>query len=131
VSRARQRAISNGLTGTDYSITNAALVVITLILADIGLSVMKRRSPRLEALFDGLPLVLFRDGKPVAEHMERERVDMDDILAAARERQGIARVEDIGEAILERSGAISVVPRQTDLDTSAEGSARSARTRSS
>ena len=105
-------AISNGLTGSDYSITNAALIVVTLILADIGLSLMKRRSPRLEALIDGLPLLLFRDGRPVGEHMARERVDMEDILAAARERQGIGRVEDIGEAILERSGEISVIPQR-------------------
>jgi uncharacterized membrane protein YcaP (DUF421 family) len=105
-------AISNGLTGTDYSITNAALIVITLILADIGLSLVKRQSPRVEALIDGLPLVLLRGGKPVQEHMVRERVDMDDILAAARERQGLARPEDIGEAILERSGEISVIPRR-------------------
>jgi uncharacterized membrane protein YcaP (DUF421 family) len=46
--------------------------------------------------------------------MARERVDLDDILAAARERHGIARVEDIGEAILERSGEISVIPRRSD-----------------
>jgi uncharacterized membrane protein YcaP (DUF421 family) len=104
-------AISNGLTGTDYSITNAALIVITLVLADIGLSLVKRQSPRLEALIDGRPLVLFRRGRPIEEHMVRERVDMEDILAAARERQGIAGVEDIGEAILERSGEISVIPK--------------------
>jgi uncharacterized membrane protein YcaP (DUF421 family) len=109
-------AISNGLTGTDYSITNAALIVITLILADIGLSLVKRQSPRLEALIDGLPLVLFRGGRPIGEHMARERVDMEDILAAARERQGIAQVGDIGEAILERSGEISVIPQRPERD---------------
>jgi uncharacterized membrane protein YcaP (DUF421 family) len=107
-------AISNGLTGSDYSITNAALIVVTLILADIGLSLMKRRSPRLEALIDGLPLLLFRDGRPIGEHMARERVDMEDILAAARERQGIGRAEDIDEAILERSGEISVIPQRPE-----------------
>jgi uncharacterized membrane protein YcaP (DUF421 family) len=107
-------AISNGLTGTDYSLTNATLIVMTLILADIGLSLVKRRSPRLEALIDGMPLILFRGGQPIDKHMARERVDLDDILAAARERHGIARVEDIGEAILERSGEISVIPRRSD-----------------
>jgi uncharacterized membrane protein YcaP (DUF421 family) len=120
-------AISNGLTGTDYSLTNAALIVITLILADIALSLMKRQSPRLESLIDGLPLVLFRDGRPVTEHMARERVDMEDILAAARERQGIARVEDIGEAVLERSGEISVIPRRQGPAAAAGDAPRSSR----
>ncbi len=57
-------AVSNGLTGSDYSITNAALIVVTLILADIGLSRMKRRSPHLEALIDGLPLERRELGHP-------------------------------------------------------------------
>jgi uncharacterized membrane protein YcaP (DUF421 family) len=105
-------AIQNGLVGNDYSLTNAAVIVFTLVLLDIGLSLVKRRSPRLEALIDGVPLVLFRNGKPRDEDMARERVDMDDILAAARERHGVARVEDIEEAILERSGEISVIPRR-------------------
>ena len=88
-------AISNGLSGYDYSITNAALIVVTLILADIGLSLMKRRSPRLEALIDGRAPPPLPGRAAVGEHMARERVDMEDILAAARERQGIGRVEDI------------------------------------
>jgi uncharacterized membrane protein YcaP (DUF421 family) len=105
-------AISNALVGTDYSFTNAALIVTTLILADIALSLLKRQAPRLEAVIDGLPLVLFRDGQPNAAHMARERVGLDDIMAAARERQGVARLDDIEEAVLERSGEISVIPRR-------------------
>jgi uncharacterized membrane protein YcaP (DUF421 family) len=105
-------AISNVLVGTDYSFTNAALIVTTLVLADIGLSLIKRRAPRVEALIDGHPLVLFRDGRPNATHMTWERVGLDDILAAARERQGVSRLEDIEEAVLERSGEISVIPRR-------------------
>jgi uncharacterized membrane protein YcaP (DUF421 family) len=105
-------AISNVLVGTDYSFTNAALVVTTLILADIGLSFVKRQAPRVEALIDGMPLVLYRNGRPLTAHMARERVGLDDILAAARERQGVSRLEDIDEATLERSGEISVIPRR-------------------
>jgi uncharacterized membrane protein YcaP (DUF421 family) len=105
-------AISNVLVGTDYSFTNAALIVTTLILADIGLSFVKRQAPRVEALIDGVPLVLYRNGRPLTAHMARERVGLDDILAAARERQGVSRLEDIEEAILERSGEISVIPRR-------------------
>jgi uncharacterized membrane protein YcaP (DUF421 family) len=105
-------AISNVLVGTDYSFTNAALVVTTLILTDIGLSFVKRHAPRVEALLDGMPLVLYRNGRPDTTHMARERVGLDDILAAARERQGLSRLEDVDEAILERSGEISVIPRR-------------------
>jgi uncharacterized membrane protein YcaP (DUF421 family) len=105
-------AISNALVGEDYSLTNAGLIVTTLILMDVGLSLLKRQAPRLEKLIDGVPLVLFREGRPQRAPMAWERVDVEDILAAARERQGVKRLEDIEEAILERSGEISVIPRR-------------------
>jgi uncharacterized membrane protein YcaP (DUF421 family) len=44
--------------------------------------------------------------------MAVERVDEEDILSAAREKQGIERLADIKHAVLERSGAISIVPRR-------------------
>jgi uncharacterized membrane protein YcaP (DUF421 family) len=43
---------------------------------------------------------------------KRTRVDEEDILSAARETQGIDRLEDIERATLERSGGISIVPRR-------------------
>ena len=44
--------------------------------------------------------------------MRDERVDLDDVLAAAREKQGLERLDQIKYAILERSGGISIVPRR-------------------
>jgi uncharacterized membrane protein YcaP (DUF421 family) len=44
--------------------------------------------------------------------MRVEGVDEEDILSAARESQGIDRLEDIRRAVLERSGGISIVPRR-------------------
>jgi uncharacterized membrane protein YcaP (DUF421 family) len=43
--------------------------------------------------------------------MERERVADDDILAAARQHQGIDSLDRVDDAVLERSGQISVIPR--------------------
>jgi uncharacterized membrane protein YcaP (DUF421 family) len=103
-------SIQNALLGRDESLTNATLVVVTLVLLDIALSLLKYRSRRAEKLIDGLPLVLVRDGQPEWDHMKRERVDLDDIVAAGRERQGVGRLEDIRHAVLERNGEISVMP---------------------
>jgi uncharacterized membrane protein YcaP (DUF421 family) len=44
--------------------------------------------------------------------MEQARVDERDILQAARETQGLERLDQIKHAVLERDGSISVVPRQ-------------------
>ncbi|MBL1685893.1 DUF421 domain-containing protein, partial [Klebsiella pneumoniae] len=49
-------SIQNALVGQDYSLTHAALLVMTLVGVDIGLSLLKQRSPRIERLLDDVPL---------------------------------------------------------------------------
>ncbi len=101
------------LLGEDFSITGAFLLIITLIALDVGLSLLKQRWPRLDRLLEGLPLVIVEDGKPLAERMAKARVDEDDVLTAARELQGLERMEQIKYAVLERSGGISII-KKTD-----------------
>jgi uncharacterized membrane protein YcaP (DUF421 family) len=57
-------------------------------------------------------LVLVEDGKLLKERMDKARVGEEDILTAARELQGLERLEQIKYAVLERSGGISIVPAQ-------------------
>lgn len=105
-------AIQQALLANDDSMTNAFLIVVTLLAIDIGLSLVKQKSTALEKLIDDVPLVLVEDGKPLRDRMEKARVDEDDILSSARELQGLERMDQIKYAVLERSGGISIVPRQ-------------------
>lgn len=57
-----------------------------------------------------MPLVIVEDGKPLKDRMDKARVDEDDVLTAARELQGLARMEQIKYAVLKRSGGISIIP---------------------
>jgi uncharacterized membrane protein YcaP (DUF421 family) len=74
---------------------------------------VRAMSPRLAGLLDGHPMILVEGGKPIAERLERARVDEDDILEAARQSRGLERMDQIGYAILEVSGGISIIPRDT------------------
>ena len=105
-------ATQQALLGQDYSITNFFLVVCTLLGMDIGLSLLKRRWPRLDLLLEGQPLILVDNGRPLQELMDKARVDKEDILTAARERHGLERMDQIKYAVLERSGGISIVPSE-------------------
>jgi uncharacterized membrane protein YcaP (DUF421 family) len=104
-------ATQNALIGQDYSLTNAALVIITLVMLDIGLSLVKARFPRLEPVLDDLPLVLVENGRAITDRMREARVDEEDVLAAARELQGLERMDQVKYAVLERSGGITVIPK--------------------
>ncbi|MFO7168227.1 MAG: DUF421 domain-containing protein [Chloroflexota bacterium] len=106
-------ATQQALLGEDFSVTNAILIIITLIGVDIALAKLKGRSATLEQLIDGVPLVIVEDGRPLKDRMVRARVDEDDVLTAARETQGLERMEQIKYAVLERSGGISIIPRRT------------------
>ena len=102
-------AIQNGMVGNSYSITNALVLVATLLVVDVGLSLMKRHSPRLEKYLDGTPLVIVEHVRVLRERIDKERVDESDILVAAR-REGLERMAQIKYAVLERNGQISIIP---------------------
>ncbi len=104
-------ATQNAMIGNDYSVTNGFLVILTLVGLDIFFSLMKQRFPSMERYVDGLPLVLVDQGRPLKELMNRARVDEQDILACAREKHGLERMEQIKYAILETNGLISIVPK--------------------
>ncbi|MBA3659010.1 MAG: DUF421 domain-containing protein [Gemmatimonadales bacterium] len=107
-------AVQQALISDDNSMTNAFLLVLTLVGLDILLSFIKQRSQRLSRLLDGTPVVVVEDGRLLRDRMKRERVDEGDILHAAREHQGLASLDEIAYAVVERSGGITVVPKHQD-----------------
>ena len=98
------------LLGDDFSITTGAIVISTLVGIDIGLSVLKGRFRGLERVIDSAPVVLVVNGSPLMERLSQVRVDEEDILAAARMNQGLERMDQIKYAVLERNGALSIIP---------------------
>lgn len=99
------------LIGNDFSVTTAMLLIVSLMAMDMTFARLKQRSRAFDRLIEGVPLVLVEDGRPLRDRMGRCQVDESDILAAARELQGLERLEQIKYAVLERSGGISIVPR--------------------
>ena len=100
------------LLGDDFSITNAAVLIVTLFTIDIVLAHVKQWLPKVGLLIDGTPTVLVCDGKPDERALARSRVSLEDILTAAREQQGLERLDQIKFAILEAGSGISVIPRR-------------------
>lgn len=100
------------LLGDDFSITNSVILIITLFSVDIGLSYLKDWVPFAKRWIDGVPTVLIADGRLDEHAMRRARVKADDILAAAREQQGLERLDQINFAVLEAGGGISVLPKR-------------------
>jgi uncharacterized membrane protein YcaP (DUF421 family) len=105
-------ATQNALVGQDYSLTSAFLVIGTLILLDVVLTFLLSRFRSLDKAVNGLPLVVVADGEPLWDRMRACRIDIADVLEAARRLRGLERLEQIQFAVLERSGGISIIPRR-------------------
>ena len=103
-------SIQQAMIDTDNSITNAFLLVLTLVGLDILLSLAKRRLRRLERLVDGVPVIIIADGEVRDRAMHEERIDVGDVLAAARSHHGLERLDQIKYAVIEQSGEITIVP---------------------
>ncbi|HYE17276.1 MAG TPA: YetF domain-containing protein [Tepidisphaeraceae bacterium] len=100
--------------GNDFSVTNALIAILTLLVLDLGLSFLKAKSPLIDRWMDSVPVIIVEDGKTLDDRMGRARVDRDDILMAARMSHGLERIDQIKFAVLERSGEISIIPEDEE-----------------
>jgi uncharacterized membrane protein YcaP (DUF421 family) len=99
------------LLGDDFSVVNSVILILTLCSADILLSYVKQYAPLLGRLIDGAPTVLISDGRLDARAQRGARVNLDDILLAARQQEGLERLDQIKSAVLEIGGNISIIPK--------------------
>ena len=99
------------LLGEDFSVTNAFLLILTLLMIDVGMSLLRQRSATLNRLVEGVPTVLVENGRPIQALLAKARVREEEILEAARRLHGLERMEQIKFAVLEVSGGITIIPR--------------------
>lgn len=105
-------ATQQALLGDDFSVTNAAVVIATLVGMDMALGLWQQRSRMVDRAIEGLPLVLLDNGTVLYDRLEHVQVNVDEIRQAAREIHGLERLEQVKYAVLEKSGNISIIPRE-------------------
>src|SRR5690606_12089933 len=89
------------LLGDDFSIVNSVVLIVTLCTIDILLSYLKRASSRASRVLDGVATVLISRGRPDERALQRARVDLNDVMEAAREQHGLERLDQVKFAVLE------------------------------
>jgi uncharacterized membrane protein YcaP (DUF421 family) len=99
------------MTGNDFSVTNAAILVLTLVLLQRAADWLSDRSARADKVLNDRPVVIVEDGRPIEDWMRWNSLTVEEVLEEARINQGIGSMEEIKYAVLERNGGISVIPR--------------------
>ena len=105
-------ATQQAMIDDDNSMTNAFLVILTLLVLNVGISLVKQRSPLVDRLVDDVPVLVVADGRIIRDRMDKARIDERDVLQAARQSQGVESLDQIKYAVLGRSGGSSVAPKQ-------------------
>ena len=100
--------IQQGATQEDMSVTGAMLAVGTLGMWILVASWVAFRWKGARRVVEGAPVVVVRNGKPIAPALRLERVTLDEVLEAARS-QGISNLADVDLAILEPDGRFSFI----------------------
>jgi uncharacterized membrane protein YcaP (DUF421 family) len=108
ISEATQQA----LLGSDFSVTGAALSIITLIVMDMLFSKVKKYLPGAEEMIDGTAVILVENGMLMHEKMKLVDISEEDIMVSARNNQGLTKLAEIKFAILESNGHISIIAQK-------------------
>jgi len=100
--------VQQGVTQSDYSLTGATTVLVTMAVLVVCTAWLSFRFAKLRPLLEGEPTLLIADGEVLARNLRRERMTVDEIRAEARQ-QSIATLDDIRYAVLETNGKISFI----------------------
>ena len=102
--------IQQGVTQSDMSFTGAVLASGTFAVLTVLVSYLVFRFRAIRPLLEESPLIIVQDGKPLDHNLRRERITLEEVLAAARQQQ-IESLDSVKWAVLESSGKISFIPR--------------------
>lgn len=101
---------------TDMPILYGILPIMVLAALEIAISLLTLKFIGFRHLLYGRPITIIRHGKIDQKQMRRARMSVDDLVEAMR-AEGIANIRDIGLAVLETNGNVSVIDKK-DADIS-------------
>lgn len=93
-------------------VTNGVTAILVLVVMELVLSALSLKLPPIRRLFSGKPAIIIANGKIDQQMMKRLRYSIDDLLEGLRQN-GCFSVEDANYAILETSGALSVMLKKS------------------
>lgn len=103
-------ALQPAITGPDNSVTGGAIIIVTLLLVNRGIALLRSYWPAFDRLVEPPPTVVVEDGKLIKKNLEKEGLSQNDVEMALREH-GVDKIENAKLAVLENDGSISVVDK--------------------
>lgn len=102
-------AVQPAITGPDSTLAGGLVIMVTMFLANLVVARMRHGHGWFRRLAEGQPTIIARHGHWLFGALYQEGLSQDECLMALREH-GLANVDQVGLAVLETDGTISVVP---------------------
>ena len=104
-------AAQNGMSGEYRSVTEAFILVATLIGWNMLIDWLTFRIPRLQKILEPPPLLLIDNGRVLWQHLRREFVSEDELQTKLREH-GIQHPREVEKAYMESDGQVTVLKKK-------------------
>lgn len=101
-------AVQNAMTGPDTSVTGGLVAAATLLVVNATITRVVWRHKNIRSWVEGTPVLLIHKGKIVNENLRKEKLTREELNQALRQH-GIASVAEVGLAMLEIDGSVSVL----------------------
>lgn len=108
--------VQNAVIGNDNSLGGGIIGAVTILALNYAVVEIAYRSKRMRRLLEFQPTLLIHNGRILDEHLRRERVTLDELLAALR-RNGVVEPRQVRFAVMEENGGISVIPYSPKADS--------------
>jgi uncharacterized membrane protein YcaP (DUF421 family) len=108
-------AVQNAIIGNDISVTGAVVSAAFLFGLNRLFNGLAFRYPWADRLLEGSPSFLIRDGMLVGATLRHEQISRPELRSIAR-RQGYDSLEEIGTAILETNGSVTLLRKGVAYD---------------
>jgi uncharacterized membrane protein YcaP (DUF421 family) len=102
--------VQQGVTQNDFSVTGLVLAAGTIAALTVLVSYSSFRFPLLRPVLDGEPVIVLEKGEPLKRNLDRNRITVEELRAAAR-LEGYGRLDEVEWAVLETTGQISFIPK--------------------
>ncbi len=106
-------AAQNGMAGDSKSVTEAVLLIITIIFWNFLFDWLSFKSKICERIFEQKPLIIIQNGKLLRNNMKSEMITYDEITSQMR-LAGIEHISDIKIARLENDGHFSFIKKKAE-----------------
>jgi uncharacterized membrane protein YcaP (DUF421 family) len=104
--------VSSSLNASEPSVTGGLIIAATLVAINVVLATLTARSRRIQALLEGNPVLIGRDGQLFDQVMRRHHVPASDVEQALREAD--CDLVDMKFAFLEADGQIAILKESAE-----------------